>query len=406
MNKINEQESIRSNAPIYAILIAAGTTHLLHDLLQAVLPALNPLLVKYHSFSYTELGWIAFALNATSAILQPLIGYWNDKKPVPYALPSGLLLTVIAMVILAFSGSFWPVLIAAILIGLGSAVFHPECVRVVALAAGNRRGLAQSIFQVGGNSGQAFAPLLTILLFAPFGQEAAFVCAGIALITAIILYRMAKWATHLGRQNQTGRTNLQMNRISISKWMAYFSLGLLLFLAFARSWYYIGIANYYSLFQMEALKTTLNQAQMYVFTFLAAGAVGTFFGGVCSDRFGRKNVILFSIVASIPFTLWLPYCGAISAYFVLFMIGLILLSSFSVVVVYVQDLFPNHKGTVSGLVIGFAFGIGAIGAVILGWLAEHFGLPLVMNVLSFLPIIGLVVWFLPDDRKHGNVQTV
>lgn len=390
-----------NNAPVYRILFAISFVHLLNDTLQSVIPALNPIFAKSYGFSYFELGLIAFALNATASVMQPVVGYLNDLRPFPYGLPAGLSLTMAAMVILAYAESFAAVIIAAVLIGLGSAVFHPEGSRVVALAAGNRRGLAQSIFQVGGNSGQAVAPLLSIFLFIPFGQQAAWATAGLAAVAVIILFMISAWTINRQREmvqlQPSGKSGVAP--ILFSRKTAAWGLFILMFYTFARSWYYVGIVNYYPLYQIDILGMDMRLSQTYIFVFLAAGALGTFLGGPLSDRYGRKTVILWSMVLSVPLTLALPFCDPLWSMIVLGLTGVILLSSFSVTVVYAQDLLPGKIGTVSGLMIGLAFGLGAIGAVVLGYFADQYGLAAILQAMSFFPVAGLLAFWLPNARR-------
>ncbi len=392
---------IQQTKTMFSILIIISVVHLINDSIQSVIPALNPIFASEFHFSYTQLGWIAFALNMTSSIFQPLIGALSDRKPSPYTLPIGMLLSFSAMIFIRFSESFAMILIAAVLIGLGSAIFHPEGSRVVALSAGKRRGLAQSIFQVGGNTGQALAPLFMILLFVPFGLNATWFFAIITAIAIFILLSIARWlSNHLKENMSTSEKKQSLGFLGTVNAFPLKWLILLLFLVFARSWYYSGIVNFYALYQVDVLHNGITNAQSYVFVFLIFGAIGTFLGGPLSDKIGRKNTIVLSMLGSLPFAVALPFCGPALAYVVIALDGLILLSSFSVTVVYAQDLLPGKIGTVSGLVIGLAFGMGAIGAVALGILADHIGLQTLIFWLAILPLAGWATLLLPNERKQ------
>lgn len=387
---------------MYAVLFIIGFVHLLNDSLQAVIPAMFPILEKSMALSYTQLGLIAFSLNVTSSIMQPVVGWYADKKARPYALPLGLCFTFIGMLGLAIAPSFGAILLAAVLIGLGSAVFHPEGSRVVYLAASvNQRGFAQSIFQVGGNAGQSLAPLITALVLVPLGQFGAIWFSLIAALAVGVLYYIARWYAGRLKEQTTIRQNpagIPASR-PIPRQVIIFTMFLLVFLVFSRSWYSAAITNYYAFFLMQEYALSIKAAQVYIFVFLALGAVGTFLGGTLADRFGKRNIIVISMVATVPLALLLPYAGPRLAYLILGVTGLMILSSLSVIVVYAQELLPGKIGTVSGLIIGLSFGLGAIGSVALGWLADQISLSQTMFLASFLPLLGLFTIFLPSDRR-------
>ncbi|EGL84146.1 major facilitator superfamily MFS_1 [Caldalkalibacillus thermarum TA2.A1] len=384
---------------MYPILFIIGFVHLLNDAIQSVIPAMFPILEQSMGLTFLQLGIIAFALNMTSSIMQPVVGWITDKRPSPYALPIGLTFTLVGIIGIAVAPNFWYALFSALLIGLGSATFHPEGSRVAYMAAGNRRGLAQSIYQVGGNTGQAMAPLITALILVPLGQFGAIWFTIVTLIAILLLLYIARWY-HGQLQEGRKKKHKQISaRAKVGRYTIGFALCLLVFLVFARSWYHAAITNFYAFYLIEEYQLTIRQSQVYIFLFLAAGAIGTFTGGPLADRFGKRNVLFFSMMGSAPLALWLPHAGPVTAYVLMTLIGFIILSSFAVVVVYAQELLPGKIGTVSGLIVGLAFGMGAIGSVALGWVADLVGLKLTMIGVACLPLVGLLTFLLPSDRK-------
>ncbi|OZU88122.1 MFS transporter [Virgibacillus indicus] len=390
----------KNNQTVYSILFIIGICHLLNDSLQAVIPAMFPILEKSLGLTFTQLGLIAFTLNMVASVMQPLVGLYTDKRPMPYALPVGLTSSMVGMLGLALAPNFWMILLSVLFIGLGSAVFHPEGSRVAYLAAGNRRGLAQSIYQVGGNSGQALAPVITALVLVPLGQFGAIWFTLIAGLAVFFLIHISKWYAVQIKffYGDTKKQSEKKPDKGLSKAIKG-ALVVLVFLVFARSWYAAAISNFYAFYTIENYGLTIAQSQVYIFTFLFMGAVGTFLGGPLADRFGKRNVILLSLLAPAPLALILPYVGPISSIILLAFIGLLLMSSFSVSVVYAQELIPGKIGTMSGLIVGLAFGMGAIGSVALGSLIDIFGLTITMIAISVLPLLGLLTYLLPSDEK-------
>lgn len=392
----------------YKILIIMGFCHLLNDSIQSVIPAMFPVLGTSMGLSFTQLGFIAFTLNIVSSIMQPFIGALSDKKPMPFALPIGMTSTLLGVIGLALAPNYVLVLISVIFIGLGSAVFHPEGSRVAHMAAGPRRGLAQSIYQVGGNSGQALAPLITALILVPLGQIGAAWFSVVAAVAVILLSYIAVWYSKrlkdLNKQIHVKRENDSRPSSKISK-SILFTLILILFLIFARSWYVAGITNYYAFFAMEQYQVSMQSAQMFLFAFLVAGALGTFFGGPLADKFGKRNIIIISILGSAPLSILIPFVPATVSFILLLITGFILMSSFSVTVIYAQELVPGKIGTMAGLTVGLAFGMGAIGSIILGIMADHFGLLSTLTFTGFLPILGALAFLLPTDRKLVKMNT-
>lgn len=384
----------------YKILIIIGLTHLLNDAIQAVVPAMFPILEKSMGLTFTQLGLIAFSLNIVSSIMQPLVGMLTDRRPMPFALPIGLTSTLFGVLGLAFAPNFTLIIISVLFIGLGSAIFHPEGSRVAYMAAGTRRGLAQSIYQVGGNSGQALAPLITAVILVPLGQRGAAWFSLVAALAVGLLVYIAFWySSKLTLQSTLEtRSKKQANKTPISEPVKK-ALLLVLILIFVRSWYISGMTNFYAFYTIHEYSFSIEKAQIFLFAFLLAGAVGTFFGGPLADRFGKKNVIFVSMIGAAPLTVLLPYVTPFFAFILLILAGFILMSSFSVTVVYAQELVPGKIGTMAGLTVGLAFGMGALGSVILGSIADIIGLSLTIMLTGLLPFIGLFTVLLPSDDK-------
>jgi MFS transporter, FSR family, fosmidomycin resistance protein len=389
----------------YKVLFIIGLCHLLNDTIQAVVPAMFPILEKSMGLTYTELGFIAFSLNIVSSVLQPVTGMLTDRKPMPFALPAGLAISLAGVLGLALAGNFLSIVLSVVLIGLGSAIFHPEGSRVAYMAAGTKRGLAQSIYQVGGNTGQALAPLITALVLVPLGQRgASWFTLAAALASGLLVYIAFWYSGKLKDERQLKKSRTSKKRQTAFKNKIAHSLAVILFLIFARSWYISAITNFYAFYAISEYSFTITQAQVFLFAFLAAGAAGTFFGGPLSDRFGKKRIIFVSMAASAPFSILLPYMPKELAFIFLLLTGFILMASFSVTVVYAQELVPGKIGTMSGLTVGLAFGMGAIGSVALGWLADMIGLPLTLAITGFLPLLGLLSAVLPSDRQLAEMQ--
>lgn len=390
-----------SRNPVYPIIFAISTVHLLNDTLQAVIPAMFPILAESMALNYTQLGLIAFILNMVASVFQPVVGFFSDRKPKPFALPFGMTLSFIGIAGLAFAPEYWVVLVSVVFLGLGSAIFHPEGSRVAFLASGSKRGLSQSIFQVGGNTGQALAPLISAFVLVPLGQIGAALFLLAAALGIYILRKVSLWY----------RDKLEQDRLANRKKVIYSSLGkltkkqvgtalsLLILIIFARSFYVTNITSFYVFYLMEDYSMTIQQGQLFIFLFLAMGAVGTLFGGPMADRIGRKNLILLSAVVPIPLSIALPLVSTAFIAPLLILIGFFIMSSFSVTVVYAQELVPSKIGTMAGLTVGFAFGMGAIGAVVIGILIDKIGIYSTMILISYLPIIGIIGYLLPKDQK-------
>lgn len=395
------KESSTLGNPIYPVMFAIGGCHLLNDSLQSVIPAMFPILEKEMGLTFTQLGLIAFALNMVASVLQPVVGFLSDRNPRPYALPVGMMFSFFGIAGLAFAPEYWMILVSVIFLGFGSAVFHPEGSRVSFMAAGSRRGLSQSIYQVGGNSGQALAPLISAFILVPLGQRGIALFMLVAAIGIFILMKISAWyKKQLELEKQNNRKKVLLSSLGkLTKKQIGIALGLLLVIIFARSFYVTNITSFYIFHLMETYGIGIKVGQLYIFLFLALGAVGTFFGGPIADKIGRKNVIVLSLVVPIPLCLMLPYVPLFAVIILLLLIGFFTMLSFSVTVVYAQELVPSKIGTMAGLTVGLAFGMGAIGAVVIGVLMDHIGVYPTMVIISFLPIIGLVGLALPRDQK-------
>ncbi|MEH7414226.1 MFS transporter [Neobacillus drentensis] len=385
---------------MFKILFIIGLCHLLNDAIQAVVPAMFPILEKSMGLSFTQLGIIAFSLNMVSSVMQPIVGFYTDKKPMPFALPIGLTFTLFGILGLGFAGNFTLIVLSVIFIGLGSAVFHPEGSRVAYMAAGSRRGLAQSIYQVGGNTGQALAPVITALVLVPLGQIGASWFTIVAAMAVILLIYIANWyQQRLLVAPRVKKKDLNKDKSQGLSKEVKNTLVLILLLIFARTWYTSGITNFYTFYAIKEYALSIKESQVFLFAFLVAGAIGTFFGGPLSDRFGKKSIISFSMLATVPFSILIPHVPPTLAFIFLVLTGFILMTSFSVTVVYAQELVPGKIGTMSGLTVGLAFGMGAIGSVGLGSIADWIGLQSMITWLGVLPLLGLIAFLLPSDQK-------
>ncbi|KDN56420.1 MFS transporter [Flavobacterium seoulense] len=380
----------------YSILFIISFSHLINDLLQAVIPSIYPLLKDNFSLSFSQIGIITFTYQITASILQPFVGMYTDKKSKPYSLMIGMSFTLIGLFLVSIASSFTYLLLSVSLIGIGSSIFHPESSRVAHLASGGKKGLAQSIFQLGGNAGSAIGPLLVALIVIPRGQSSVVWFCLIALIGIFVLYKIALWYTdHLALKNANKVAkdpivhNLSKRRVTVS-------LGILLILIFSKYFYMTSITSYYTFFLIDKFHVTIQQSQLYLFTFLGAVATGTLIGGPIGDRFGRKYVIWVSILGVAPFTLLLPYVSLFWVGILSVIIGLVISSAFSAILVYATELLPGKVGLVAGLFFGFAFGIAGLGSAILGKLADETSISYVFSICAFLPLIGIITGFLPN----------
>lgn len=394
----NPQAEVTDLVPkmVSHIIFAVAFAHLLNDLIQAALPAIYPLLKDNFSLSFTQIGLISLVYQITASLLQPWIGLYTDKHPKPYLLPLGMVVTFIGIVVLAFSSSFYMLLVSASLIGIGSSTFHPEASRVARMASGGRFGTAQSTFQVGGNTGSAIGPLLAAIIIVPNGQASAAWLVLFALIAIFVLFKVSKWTIHHAKTqiNKTASTSsFKLHGSTLVRALVVISM-----LMFAKFTYIASISNYYTFYLIEKFNLPIQSAQLYLFAFLAAVAFGTFFGGPIGDRIGRKVVIWVSFLGMAPFALFIPYANLFWTCVLAVMSGLIMSSAFSAMVVYAQEAVPGRVGMIAGLMFGLMFGVSGIAAAGLGYLADRDGIEWVFTLCSYLPLIGIFTLFLPNTQ--------
>lgn len=382
----------------FTVLSAIGICHLLNDMMQSLLPAIYPTLKDQFQLSFAQVGMITLAFQCTASLLQPMVGYFADIKPMPYSLAVGMVSTFVGLLVLAIAPNYAVILIAAMMVGLGSAVFHPEASRVARMASGGRYSLAQSVFQVGGNSGQAISPLIAALLVATYGQRSIVWYAGFALVAFVILVKVGSWYKDHGLARIRSHTHVKHPELTRGKVMR--ALAVLLALVFSKFIYLACVGSYFTFYLIEKFGVSVQSAQVHLFFFLGAIAAGTLLGGVLGDRIGRKYVIWFSILGMLPFTLLLPYANLFWVGVLASIIGVILASAFPAIVVYAQELLPGRVGMIAGLFFGLSFGLSGIGAAVLGALADVTSIDYVFKLCSFLPAIGLLTVFLPNFKVH------
>ncbi|ACB77111.1 MFS transporter [Opitutus terrae] len=383
------------------IILALGISHLLNDVIQSLLPAIYPMLKVNYDLSFTQIGLITFTFQGTASLLQPVVGLYTDRRPKPYSLAIGMGISLVGLILLSRADHYGTILFSAALVGMGSSIFHPEASRIAHMAAGQRHGLAQSLFQVGGNVGTSLGPLAAALIIVPRGQPALLWFTILAAVGMAVLTRVGVWyqrhlASHLARVRSHQRA--AAGRFSRSRIIA--SLGVLIALIFSKYFYLVSFTNYYTFYLIERFHVSVQGAQFYLFIFLFAAAAGTILGGPLGDRFGRKYVIWFSILGVAPFSLVLPHVGLVATVGLAAVVGAILASAFSAILVYAQELIPGKIGLIAGLFFGLAFGMSAIASAALGHLADHAGIEHVFFLCGFLPLIGLLTVFLPDVRKR------
>lgn len=384
--------------PVYAILIAISAAHLLNDLLQAVIPAIYPKLeAKYH-LTFAQVGMITLCYQLAASIFQPVVGAYTDKNPKPYSQIFGMLFTMAGIALLAYAPNYEMILVSVILVGIGSSIFHPESSRVAFMASNGRRSFAQSVFQIGGNTGTALAPLLIAWIVLPNGQLYILWFVGFAIMAQIVLAYIAKW--YKNRLKIASRSTKKIIQVpDLSAFKINSAIGILLVLIFSKYFYVASITSYFQFYTMDKFGLNEVQAQVYLFYFLISVAVGTLLGGIFGDRFGRKYVIWFSVLGAAPFTLALPYVDLQLTGILIVIIGLIISSAFPSILVYAQELLPKKLGMVSGLFYGFAFGMGGVGSAVLGLWADATSIQYIYHICSFLPLIGVIAYFLPNMKK-------
>ena len=388
----------------YHILYLISFSHLINDLIQGVIPSVYPLLKEEYQLTFIQIGLITFAFQFSASVLQPLIGYYTDKRPKIYALICGLAISTFGILMLSFANSYISIIISCILIGIGSAVFHPESSRIANMASGGRIGVAQSIFQIGGNLGTATAPLLVALIVLPDSQELIIVFTIPLLIGFLVLKKIASWHKKYLTNIQSETTIHTTVSIDFPKRKIKIILGILLVIIFSKFIYAASLSNYYSFYLIEKFNLTIKQSQFHLFIYLFSYMLGTIIGGPLGDKFGRAYVIWFSVLGAIPFILILPYANLFYTDVLMVVIGLIMASAFPAIISYAQELLPKKIGVISGLFYGFAFGVAAIGSALIGLLADYTSIYFVYQLCSFLPLIGIVCFFLPSLKLKRKID--
>lgn len=384
----------------FRVLLALGLSHLLNDTLQSVITAVYPLLKESMALSFVQIGFITLVYQISASVFQPLVGFYLDKKPNPWFLPIGMSFTLIGLVVLAFSGTLHQVLFSVFLVGIGSSILHPEASRLTSLASGGKRGLAQSVFQVGGNMGSSLGPLLAALCIAPYGQRNIVFFALLALCAIIVMIPICRWYKRKLKALRLNKDGMKTEVVSpLPRKKTIFSLSVLLILIFSKYVYLASITSYYTFFLIEKFDVTVRDSQFFLFAFLFASALGILLEGPVGDKVGRKYVIWVSILGAAPFSLIMPHANLLWTCILSILIGLILSSAFSAILVYAQELLPSKLGLISGLFFGLAFGIAGIASAVLGGLADKFGIEYVYQLCAYMPLLGLIAWFLPDIRK-------
>lgn len=385
----------------FAVLVSLSVCHLLNDTNQSLLSAIYPVLKDSYRLDFAQIGLITLAFQFTASMLQPVVGIVSDRRPQPFSLPVGMSCTLAGLLLLSVASSFAMILLAAALVGVGSAVFHPEASRVAHMASGGRYGFAQSLFQVGGSSGSAIGPLLAAFVVVPHGQASIAWFALVALLAILLLINISVWyRRHLSIAQPRGGPQTPLARAAVPRAKTVIAIAVLIALLFSKNVYTASLNSYYTFYLIQKFHVSVQNAQIHLFVFLAALVAGTLAGGQIGDRFGRKPVIWFSILGALPFALMLPYATLFWTGVLSVLIGLILSSAFSAILVYAQDLLPGRVGMVAGIFYGFSFGLAGLGAAALGQIADVTSLDTVYRVCSFLPLIGLLAAFLPDVERR------
>ncbi|MFN4027024.1 MULTISPECIES: MFS transporter [Flavobacterium] len=384
---------------VYSILFAISFAHLLNDLIQAIIPSVYPILKEKYHLSFSQIGLITFAFQFSASIFQPLVGYYTDKHPKPFSQIYGMLFSLAGIVSLSFADNFYWILLSVVFIGTGSSIFHPESARISNLASGGKRGLAQSIFQVGGNFGTALGPLLVALIVVPHGQTHILWFIIAAMIGLAIISKIAFWyRDHLVYRKNKVQPFINLHNLPKRK--VQVSIAILLIVIFSKFFYSASLSSYYTFYIIDKFHLSIKEAQYHMFIYLIAYAIGTILGGPLGDKIGRKYVIWLSVFGAAPFALLLPYVNLFWTDVLMVVIGIIISSAFPAILVYAQELLPKKLGMISGLFYGFAFGMGALGSALLGNLADATSIQYVYHVCSFLPLIGIICYFLPNLKKH------
>ena len=402
MSKVLTEEQVAlskeiTQKTVFPILLAISFSHLLNDTMQSLIPSTYPLLKNSLHLDFGQVGMVTFCFQLTASLLQPFVGLYTDRKPQPYSLAAGMCFTLVGLVFLSRAASFPMVLLSVALVGIGSSIFHPEASRMAYMASGGRRGMAQSLFQVGGNAGSSLGPLLAAQIIAPYGQSRIIWFSLAALLAIVVLINTGGWySRNLHRTRKKAGGPVKELPPSLNRKKVIFALAILLILIFSKYFYMASMSSYYTFYLIDKFHVSVKSSQMYLFLFLFSVAAGTLIGGPIGDRIGRKYVIWFSILGVAPFTLLLPHANLFWTAVLTVFIGVILASAFSAILVYAQELVPGKVGMIAGLFFGLAFGMGGIGAAVLGKLADHTSIQYVFHVCAFLPLLGLLTGLLPE----------
>lgn len=394
MQKSTAPAATTASTGAFPIVVALSFAHLLNDMMQSLLPAIYPIIKESHGLDFGQIGLITLAFQLTASLLQPVVGIYTDRRPRPYSTVAGMACTLVGLIVLAKAGSFALLLIGAALVGLGSSIFHPEATRIARMASGGRHGFAQSMFQVGGQAGQAIGPLLAAFVVVPRGQDSLSWFSIVALLAMVVLFQVGTWYSRQSpvaikvKLKSAGATSSADTGVTLA-------VAVLVLLMFSKSAYSASLSNYLTFYLIGTFGVSVQASQMLLFAFLASQAVGSLIGGHLGDRFGRREIIWFSILGALPFTLLLPYADLNWTIVLTIIIGMIMASAFPAILVYALELMPGKIGMIAGMFYGVSFGLGALSAALLGELADHTSLAFVYRLCSYLPLLGLLTWFLP-----------
>lgn len=395
-----ETTAPKSAAPAasFAIVLALSFSHFLNDLVQALLPAIYPIIKDSYNLDFAQIGLLTLAFQLTASLLQPLVGIMTDRRPQPFSLLAGMGLTLIGLIVLAYATSYALLLIGAAMIGTGSSIFHPESTRMARMASGGRHGFAQSLFQVGGQAGSAAGPLLAAFIIVPRGQESLSWFSAVALLAMVVLFKVGIWYRRQAPQPVKPKMVGSMPTVGAFEAGVVLSVAVLFMLMFSKSAYTASLSNYYTFYLIETFQVSIQTSQILLFLFLVSQAVGSLIGGHLGDRVGRRPIIWFSILGALPFSLALPFADFATTAVLTVIIGLIMASAFPAILVYAIELMPGRIGMIAGLFYGVSFGLGALSAAFLGVLADRIGLDAVYQICAVLPALGLLTWFLPRSE--------
>lgn len=388
----------------FSILFAISIAHLLNDAVQSVIPSIYPILKTDFDLTFTQIGIITFVFQMTSSVLQPFVGRYADRRPSPFALTVGMCISLIGLFLLAFSDSFGFIIASVSVVGMGSSIFHPEASRVAQLAAGQRKGLAQSIFQVGGNGGSAIGPLLAALIVLPHGKGAVIWFAFALVVGAFVVTWIGRWYQRIIVNGIVREVRNTAQKLNLSPRQINRAMFVLVLLTFSKQFFLASMTSYFTFFLMDKFGISVRDSQLCLFAFLAASAVGIIAGGYVGDKIGRKYVIWCSILGAAPFALFMPYVGYTATIILAVLVGLIISSAFSAILVFATELKPAHLGTIAGLFFGLSFGLGGIGAAFFGWLAEQTSIRFIFQVSTLLPLLGIVAAFLPNMKPDSRLK--